>query len=163
MRACSSSRASCHPLMVTDPTLSVVFLATIFLLPSSLYRKGTAQINLSDAVETVFGTDKKSLGQGGGLPLFTESPRRDVLGNLYSPGLIAPGPTGRAPAYFHLILCRRPYPRSPTPCIGPDRLLAVFTELSRRRLDCCAQAFFHLFSPSTLDVASSLSSGVASS
>src|SRR5215204_5986863 len=51
MRACSSSRASCHPLMVTDPTLSVVFLATIFLLPSSLYRKGTAQINLSDAVE----------------------------------------------------------------------------------------------------------------
>src|SRR5215204_3831769 len=54
MRACSSSRASCHPLMVTDPTLSVVFLATIFLLPSSLYRKGTAQINLSDAVEFVF-------------------------------------------------------------------------------------------------------------
>src|SRR5215207_9666681 len=53
MRACSSSRASCHPLMVTDPTLSVVFLATIFLLPSSLYRKGTAQINLSDAVENV--------------------------------------------------------------------------------------------------------------
>src|SRR5829696_5240329 len=58
MRACSSSRASCHPLMVTDPTLSVVFLATIFLLPSSLYRKGTAQINLSDAVETVQPVEK---------------------------------------------------------------------------------------------------------
>src|SRR5215208_3247481 len=59
MRACSSSRASCHPLMVTDPTLSVVFLATIFLLPSSLYRKGTAQINLSDAVEVVFETEQR--------------------------------------------------------------------------------------------------------
>src|SRR5215207_1533124 len=59
MRACSSSRASCHPLMVTDPTLSVVFLATIFLLPSSLYRKGTAQINLSDAVETVQLVEKR--------------------------------------------------------------------------------------------------------
>src|SRR5215208_3940141 len=58
MRACSSSRASCHPLMVTDPTLSVVFLATIFLLPSSLYRKGTAQINLSDAVERVQRVEK---------------------------------------------------------------------------------------------------------
>src|SRR5215203_434499 len=54
MRACSSSRASCHPLMVADPTLSA-FFATI-LLPSSPHRKGTAQINLSDAVGTVFDT-----------------------------------------------------------------------------------------------------------
>src|SRR5215203_1845304 len=56
MRACSSSRASCYPLMVADPTLSA-FFATI-LLPSSPHRKGTAQINLSDAVGTVFDTQQ---------------------------------------------------------------------------------------------------------
>src|SRR5829696_7076845 len=73
MRACSSSRASCHPLMVTDPTLSVVFLATIFLLPSSLYRKGTAQINLSDAVENVFDTPEALAPIGDRLPLLRTS------------------------------------------------------------------------------------------
>src|SRR3954451_17628955 len=58
MRACSSSRASYHPLMVADSTLWA-FCAPIFLLPSSPHRKGTAQINLSDAVGVLFDTRKK--------------------------------------------------------------------------------------------------------